>query len=206
MHPPTLEGHLVRLEPLTPAHAAALAHAAAGADPALYRWTQVPRTLDEAARYIAAALAMQAAGTALPFATVRCSDDMVVGSTRLFNIERWAWPAEHLRYGRAEGDVAEIGYTWLSTSAIRSGINTEAKLLLLTHAFEQLQMLGVCLHTDARNLRSRAAMERIGARFDGILRAHRLATDLTARDSARYSFVITEWSAVKLQIEGLLRR
>jgi RimJ/RimL family protein N-acetyltransferase len=206
MQTPVLEGQLVRLEPLTWAHAEPLAQTAAGADLELYRWTQVPRTPQEAERYIGAALAMHAAGTALPFATVRRADGLVVGSTRIFNVERWSWPEGHERHNRKEGDVAEIGYTWLGTNALRSGINTEAKLLLLTHAFEALRMLGVCLYADARNQRSRAAIQRLGGRFDGILRAHRLATDLTARDSARYSFVASEWPQVRERILALVRR
>jgi RimJ/RimL family protein N-acetyltransferase len=206
MQIPVLEGRLVRLAPLEPAQADALAQAAAGADPELYRWTQVPRTPEEAGRYIAAALAMGAAGTAIPYAIVRRADNRVIGSTRIFNLERWAWPAKHERHGRLEADVAEIGYSWLSAEAIRTGINTEAKLLLLTHCFETLGLLGVCLHADARNQRSRAAIERLGAHFDGILRAHRLATDLTARDSARYSFVVGEWPEVKKRLTKLLLR
>jgi len=203
---PTLEGTLVRLEPLVPAHAGALAQAATGASPELYRWTHVPGTHEDAARYIDAALAMRDSGTALPFATVRRADGRVVGSTRIFNIERWAWPTEHERHGRMEGDVAEIGYTWLSSTALRTGINTEAKLLQLSYCFETLGLLGVCLHTDARNQRSRAAMERIGAHLDGTLRAHRLAMDLVARDSIRCSFVAKEWAATKKHLEGLLQR
>ena len=90
--------------------------------------------------------------------------------------------ASHPRHGRANPDVCEIGYTWLTRSAIRTAANTEAKLLMLTHAFETWQVLRVCLHTDARNQRSRAAIERIGAKFEGILRAHRMAADFTPRD------------------------
>lgn len=202
----TLEGKLVRLEPLSEQYVIALTRAVCCRNPELYRWTQVPSTVDEAQRYIATALAMRDAGTALPYAIVRRDDDAVVGSTRIFNIERWAWPADHPRHGRAEGDVAEIGSTWLSSDALRTGINTEAKLLLLTHCFETLGLLGVCLHTDARNQRSRTAIERLGARFDGILRAHRLAVDLTPRDSVRYSFIAAEWPQTKLRIAGLLQR
>ncbi len=91
---------------------------------------------------------------------------MVVGSTRFFDLDQWAWPQGHPRHGRREPDVCEIGYTWLTSSAIRTPVNTEAKLLMLTHAFESWQVLRVCLHTDMRNLRSRAAIERIGGRHD----------------------------------------
>jgi RimJ/RimL family protein N-acetyltransferase len=92
----------------------------------------------------------------------------------------------------------------LSKSAIRSGANTEAKLLMLTHAFESWQVLRVCLHTDARNQRSRSAIERIGAKFEGILRSHRMAADFIARDSARFSIVAAEWPDVKLRLRTLL--
>jgi len=101
-------------------------------------------------------------------------------------------------------DGCEIGYTWLSREAIRTAANTEAKLLMLTHAFESWRVLRVCFHSDARNQRSRAALERIGARFEGILRAHRLAADNIARDSARYSIVESEWPLVKEHLDRLL--
>ena len=167
-------------------------------------WFRKAKT--EAARYIEAALAWREAGTALPFATIRLADGAVIGSTRFFDMERWAWPQGHPRHGRAEPDVCEIGYTWLTRSAIRTAANTEAKLLMLAHAFETWQVLRVCLHTDARNQRSRAAMERIGAKFEGILRAHRMAADFTPRDSARYSIVAAEWPDVKKRLAELLDR
>jgi RimJ/RimL family protein N-acetyltransferase len=103
-------------------------------------------------------------------------------------------------------DVCEIGYTWLTRSAIRTAANTEAKLLMLTHAFETWQVLGVCFYTDARNQRSRAALERIGGKFDGILRAHRMAADYTARDSARFSIVAAEWPDVKQRLGRFLEQ
>ena len=131
---------------------------------------------------------------------------MVVGSTRFFDLDQWAWPQGHPRHGQREPDVCEIGYTWLTSSAIRTPVNTEAKLLMLTHAFESWQVLRVCLHTDMRNLRSRAAIERIGGRFEGVLRAHRMAADFTARDSARYSIVQAEWPEVKRRLISLLER
>jgi RimJ/RimL family protein N-acetyltransferase len=131
---------------------------------------------------------------------VRLEDGAVIGSTRFFNLERWPWPAGHAHHGRQNPDACEIGYTWLTRPAIRTAANTEAKRLLLTHAFETWKVLRVCLHTDARNLRSRAAIERIGGRFEGILRAHRMSTDLTARDSARFSIVAEEWPELKRRI------
>lgn len=206
MQIPTLEGRLVRLVPLASAHAAALAQAASAAGADLYRWTHVPRTPSEAERYIQAALAQHAAGSALPFAILRRADGLLVGSTRIFNLERWPWPPDHARHNLPKVDVAEIGSTWLAAGALRTGINTEAKLLLLAYGFEALGLLGICLHTDARNQRSRAAIERLGAHFDGILRAHRLAADLTPRDSARYSFIASEWPQIQQRLAGLLQR
>ena len=140
----------------------------------------------------------------MPFAIVRVADGVVIGSTRFWNLERWSWPQGHPSHGRNLPDVCEIGYTWLTRSAIRTAANTEAKLLMLTHAFEAWQVLGVCFHTDARNLRSRAALERIGGKLDGILRAHRMAADYIPRDSVRYSIVASEWPAVKQRLAHLM--
>jgi RimJ/RimL family protein N-acetyltransferase len=150
------------------------------------------------------ALAWREAGTAVPFATIRLSDSAVIGSTRFFDIERWPWPAGNRFNGRSTPDVCEIGYTWLAASAIRTAANTEAKLLMLTHAFEQWQVHRVCLHTDARNQRSRAAIARIGGQFEGILRAHRMAADFIPRDSARFSIIAAEWPEVKQKLHQLL--
>jgi RimJ/RimL family protein N-acetyltransferase len=194
-----LTGELVRLEPLGHSHLDGLV-AAAAADPSLYTWSPVPQGTVEATRYIDTAIEWNEAGTAVSFAIIRNEDNSVLGSTRFFNLERWPWPAGHARYGRQHRDACEIGHTWLTRSAIRTGANTEAKLLLLTHAFETWQMFRVCLHTDVRNLRSRAAIERIGGKFEGILRAHRMAADFIPRDSARYSIVAGEWPEVKLRL------
>lgn len=198
-----LEGGRIRLEPLELRHAGALV-AAAAAEPSLYQWSAVPQGDLEMARYIQTALAWRNAGTAVPFAIVRRSDKAVIGSTRYFDMERWAWPESHGRYGCSTADACEIGYTWLTISAIRTAANTEAKLLMLAHAFESWRMLRVCLHTDKRNHRSRAAIERIGGQFEGILRAHRMAADHIPRDSARYSIVAEEWPALKPRLEALM--
>jgi N-acetyltransferase len=200
----TFSGRHIRLEPLADHHADGLASASA-ADPSLYQWSPIPQGGLEATAYIKTALAWRDAGTAVPFAIVRLSDAMVIGSTRFWNIERWSWPPGHARHGRPNPDACEIGYTWFARSAIRTGANTEAKLLMLTHAFEAWQALRVCFHTDARNQRSRAALERIGAKFEGILRAHRMAADFISRDSVRYSIVAAEWPEVKQQLMGRLR-
>ena len=195
-----MQGKHIYLEPLEHRHVDGLVAAAAAGDPSLYRWSPVPQGTAEAAQYVATALAGKEAGRAMPFAIVRANDAVVLGSTRFFDLEQWAWPPGHPRHGRAVPDVCEIGYTWLASSAIRSAANTEAKLLMLAHAFEVWEVLRVCLHSDVRNQRSRAAIERIGGQFEGILRAHRMAADFIPRDSARYSIVAAEWPAVKQRL------
>ncbi|MGA7886529.1 MAG: GNAT family protein [Acidobacteriaceae bacterium] len=197
----SLAGEQITLVPLGPQHLPGLL-AAARVDPSLYRWTFAPQTEPEMAAYIETALAGQRAGTAIPFAILRVTNGAVIGSTRFFNLEYWAWPKDHARFGSALPDACEIGYTWYAADAIRTGANTEVKYLMLAHAFEQWKALRVCFHTDARNERSRAAIERIGGRFEGLLRSHRMAADFTPRVSARYSIVEAEWPAVK---EHLLR-
>ena len=198
-----LQGKHIRLEPLEHRHIDGLVSASA-ADPSLYQWSSVPQGKTEATHYVETALAWRDAGTATPFAIVRLGDGVVVGSTRFWNLERWAWPHGHPRHGRSAPDACEIGYTWLTRSAIRTAANTEAKLLMLTHAFETWQVLRNCFHTDARNQRSRTALERIGGKFEGILRAHRMAADYIPRDSVRFSIVEAQWPAVKEKLNQLL--
>jgi RimJ/RimL family protein N-acetyltransferase len=200
----TLSGRHIRLEPLARHHVDGLVAAAAG-DPELYCWSPVPQSKDAAMSYVDTAIAWRDAGTAVPFAIVRLQDGSVVGSTRFWNIERWSWPQGHSRHG-SHMDACEIGYTWFTRSAIRTGANTEAKLLMLKHAFESWDALRVCLHTDARNQRSRAAIERIGGKFEGILRSHRMAADFIPRDSVRYSIIAAEWPAVEERLNHLLNR
>ena len=201
--PTILAGRHVRLEPLAHTHIPGLV-AAAREDSALYRWSTVPQGVMEMAQYVDSALGGREAGSALPFATVRAEDDTVIGSTRFFELERWAWPAGHPHSRRNGFDSCEIGYTWLAASASRTAANTEAKLLMLSHAFEAWGVHRVCFHTDVRNERSRAALERIGAQFEGVLRAHRLAADLVPRDSARYSIVAAEWPQLKQRLQERL--
>jgi len=199
----------IRLEPLTLSHVDGLvlaANSAAAEDPSIYQWSPVPQTKPDATRYIETALAWKDAGTAVPFAILRAQDGAVIGSTRFWNIERWAWPQDHPPFDHREADACEIGYTWFTRSALRTAANTEAKLLMLAHAFETWQVLRVCLHTDVRNARSRAAIERIGGQFEGVLRSHRLAADFTPRDSARFSIVAAEWPAVKQRLQQRLHR
>lgn len=157
-------------------------------------------------RYAAAATAARDSGIAVPFTVIRLRDGAVIGSSRLWNLEYWTWPDDH-RFGGLRGpDVCEIGHTWLARSAIRTGANTDMKRLMLGLAFDAWQVHRVCLHTDVRNARSRAAMERIGARFEGVLRGHRIAADTTVRDSARYSVTAAEWPAVRRRLDTLAGR
>lgn len=201
---PVLSGRHVRLEPLALHQVDGLV-SASSADPGLYQWSPVPQGKAEAARYIETALAWCDAGTAVPFAIVRKQDGLILGSTRFWNIERWSWPSSHPSYGRTTPDACEIGYTWLARNAIRTPVNTESKLLMLTYAFEIWKVLRVCFHTDVRNQRSRAALERIGGQFEGILRAHRMAADFIPRDSARYSILAAEWPSVKEKLNQKLK-
>jgi RimJ/RimL family protein N-acetyltransferase len=202
--PVTLEGRWVRLEPLGRGHAAGLLAAASGSRDT-YGFTTVPGTPAETTAYIGGALAEQAAGRALPFATIDRARGAVVGCTRLFNIEFWPWPAGNPNQrGVDRPDMAEIGWTWLAASAQRTPINTEAKLLMLAHAFDVWRVHRVSLMTDARNQRSRNAILRLGARFDGVLRAARPASDGAIRDTAAFSILEAEWPAVRANLQARL--
>jgi len=197
-----LVGKVVRLEPLQHQHVPGLLIAATdGAE--LYRWSAVPQDEARVRQVVEAAVAARDGGTAVPFAVIRTADDTVIGSTRFFDFGYWAWPDGRDRTGP---DTCEIGYTWLSPAAIRTGANTEMKRLMLTHAFEVWQVSSVALHTDARNQRSRDAMQRIGLRYEGVLRAHRLGTDGKPRNSARFSVTTTDWPAVRQHLEDLAGR
>ena len=197
---PALIGKHVRLEPLRYHHVPGLVAAASGGGE-LYHWSPVPQDADQARQYVETALAARDDGTAVPFAVIRAADDMVIGSTRFWDLGFWPWPDRKTR-----PDTCEIGHTWLSRDAIRTGANTEMKRLMLTHAFEVWQVRSVCLHTDARNERSRTAIQRIGGRFEGVLRAHRLGADLKPRDSARFSITAPEWPEVRQHLEQLAAR
>jgi RimJ/RimL family protein N-acetyltransferase len=202
----TLPGRFVRLEPLAREHGPALA-AAAAVDRSTFAYTWVPDGEDGAAAYVDDALAEEATGNHLPFAVVRLDGprrDEVVGSTRFIDTAPWRWaPAYPERQRTGVPDTVEIGHTWLGASAQRTAVNTEAKLLLLTHAFETWGVYRVRLKTDARNDRSRAAITRLGAQFDGVLRAHQPGADGTVRDTATFSIVADEWPTVRA---GLQRR
>jgi len=204
--PLVLEGRYVRLEPLSDAHIEPLVAAASG-DRSSYQWSTAPHGRPQTAAYVADALGKAAAGEHVAFVTVRKGAggaDLVVGATRYYNIATWKWPAgsRHQRHGVP--DVVDIGYTWLAASAQRSPVNTEAKLLMMQHAFEVWLVHRVGLQTDARNVRSRAAIERIGGRLDGILREDQPAMDDTVRTTARYSIVAAEWPKVKARLAARL--
>jgi RimJ/RimL family protein N-acetyltransferase len=202
----TLTGERVRLEPLDREHTDGLWSAADGPRET-FALTSVPGSLAEARSYIEAALSLRNAGTAVPFAIVDRVQGVVVGATRFWNIERWTWPPQHPRQRPADQpDAVEIGWTWLAERAQRTGLNREAKLLLLGHAFETWQCHRVTLKTDARNLRSRAGIEGIGGKLDGIVRAHLPAVDGGIRDTALYSILPTEWPAIKARLIERLRR
>jgi RimJ/RimL family protein N-acetyltransferase len=155
--------------------------------------------------YVELVLAQRDQGVALPFATVDAAHARVVGTTRFLNVEYWTWRAERTPpVPTVDFDAAEIGGTWLAASAQRTAINTEAKLLMLVHAFETWNLRRVNLKTDARNLRSRLAIERLGAHLDGVLPAHMPAADGGVRDTAMYSLLAYEWSATKSALERRL--
>ena len=188
--PVTLEGRLVRLEPLARAHLPGLI--AAGADPETWTWMRAPLTDEPSMRaWLEEALEARDAGTEQPFATIALASGRVVGSTRYMAIV----PA-HRRL--------EIGWTWLTPSARGGGANTEAKLLMLAHAFEVLGAMRVELKTDARNVRSRAALVAIGATFEEIARRHQVTTAGRIRDSAWYAVVDKDWPAVRERLGARL--
>jgi len=201
----TLEGRHVLLEPLSLNHVPDLVHAAIQPRET-FGLTDVPADELDMRRYVESALAGRNSGTMLPFATIDRKAERVVGSTRFGNVEFWSWPEGNLNQrGENLPDVVEIGWTWLSPDAQRTAINTEAKLLMLTYAFESLRVHRVSLKTDSRNERSRRAIERLGAKFDGVIRAAQTAYDGAIRDSAYYSVLDSEWPSVKSQLAARLR-
>jgi RimJ/RimL family protein N-acetyltransferase len=202
--PVTLADEVVALQPLSMDHSAGLMEAASSGR-GTYTLTLVPASLDAMRVYVELALAEQTRGVSVPFATCDARSGRVVGCTRFMNIERWTWPppGSPLQRSAEHADAVEIGATWLSPDAQRTAVNTHAKLLMLTHAFEAWEVRRVMLKTDARNVRSRTAIERLGARLDGVLRANMPAFDGAVRDSAFYSILAAEWPEVKTRLRGL---
>jgi RimJ/RimL family protein N-acetyltransferase len=197
---PVLEGELVRLEPLDHRHAADLA-VAAEENRSSYQFTWVP-TAAQVGDYIDAQLARRAAGTLAPYAQLAKATGRTVGATAYWDPRLWP--------DRDELCAVEVGFTWLAASAQGTGLNTEAKFLLFAHAFEQWQVARVDLKTDARNNRSRTAIERLGARFEGVLRCWSRSwapgEQGLLRDSAMYSILASEWPACRTRLEARSRK
>lgn len=191
IEPVTLAGQSVRLEPLTIDHVPALTRV--GLEPELWRLQPASiESADDIRDYVRNALDEQQRGTALPFVIIDQASGQVIGSTRYFDIAR-----EHRRL--------EIGATWLTSAFQRTAANTEAKLLLLMHAFERLGAIRVVFKTEVLNEKSRAALTRIGAVEEGIFRKHLLASSGRARDMVYYAILEEEWPAVKGRLTNLLR-
>jgi RimJ/RimL family protein N-acetyltransferase len=190
--PITLEGRYVRLEPLSINHLDALCEV--GLDEDLWRWTTTRiNTPEEMRRYVETALEEQARGVALPFVTVEKSSGKVIGSTRFAAIER-----THRR--------VEIGFTWVARDWQRTPVNTEAKYLMLRHAFETLGTIRVEFKANSLNERSRRAILRIGAIEEGTLRNHMINATGSIRHSVYFSIIDSEWPALKSALEAKLSR
>jgi len=200
----TLAGRHVRLVPLLMEHAGALL-SIADESRATYAYQTVAPDRAGMEAFVAAALDEEARGVSLPFAVLDGAG-AVVGTTRYLAIEWWNWPSAPPPPVPSGPDVLEIGWTWYAERVQRTAVNTESKLLLCTHAFETLGVRRITWKTDARNTRSRAAILRLGASFDGVLRAHKVAADGGVRDSAFYSMLRAEWPAAKAGLEERLRR
>ena len=199
-----LTGRHVRLEPLAHRHIPGLV-AAARRSASLYRWARVPQDGASMRSYVEAALADRDKEATVPFAVTRAADGTVIGCTRFADLGYWA-PPDRVPGTAQSPSTCEIGPAWLSESAIRTGASTDMNQLMLTHAFETWRVRSVCLLADARDERSRAAVSRTGATFEGILRAHRPGADGLPGDSARYSITAGEWPAVRRHLDDLLRR
>ncbi len=189
--PVSLIGHHARLEPLSQAHLAGLQQACADGDLHRLWYTAVP-TAEGMAAEIERRLTLHASGSMLPF-TVFDAEDRIAGMTTYMNID-----AKHRR--------VEIGSTWYARRVQRSGLNTECKLMLLTHAFETLDCIAVEFRTHRLNTQSRRAIERLGAQLDGILRAHQRTADGTLRDTAVYSITAAEWPTIRTHLRWQLER
>lgn len=199
--PSELRGTEVVLRPLSVDDAEALALAASESREH-YRFNPVPDGLNGATAYVGRALRQRDEGWRIPFTILW--GERVVGSTSYSDLRPWEWPAGSDRQRTDRPDSVEVGYTWLAASAQRTRCNTEAKYLLLTHAFDAWNVYRVSLRTDERNARSRAAIERLGATFEGVRRADMPGQDGCVRNSAFYSIVRTESPVVKDRMPSLL--
>lgn len=192
IEPVTLEGKHVRLEPLSLAHHAGLSEI--GLDENIWRWSPAPlRTAEDMRAYIEEALAWQGSGGALPFATIENLSGMVVGSTRFGNID-------------IINRRVEIGWTWIAPRWQRTIVNTEAKYLMLGHAFEKLGCMRVEFKTDSLNERSRNAILRLGAKEEGTFRNHMTTASGRIRHSVFFSIIDSEWPSIKTSLEEKLSR
>jgi N-acetyltransferase len=192
VEPITLHGKHAILEPLAEAHLDELKAAAADGELWNLWFTSVP-TPEEAAANTAFRLGERARETMMPFVVRRSEDNRIVGATTFCNIA-------------AATRRVEIGYTWYSQSAQRTAINTEVKLMMLQHAFETLNCMGVEFRTHHKNLKSRAAIERLGAKLDGVLRSHGIDRQGGIRDTVVYSIIAAEWPDVKIRLQQKLNR
>jgi RimJ/RimL family protein N-acetyltransferase len=192
-----LAGSKVMLVPLTVEHAEGFLDALWAADGAaeVYRWlgSEAPATLGQVREVILAALAQRAAGQRLPYAQLDAGTGRLIGTTSYYEVA----PAAR---------ALAIGYTWLGTPWWRTGHNTESKLLLLEHAFDTLGAARVVWHTDALNTRSRAAIERLGASLEGVLRKHRIRANGTWRDTAQFAMTDEDWPAARQRLRAALAR
>jgi RimJ/RimL family protein N-acetyltransferase len=188
--PATLSGIRVRLAPLANEHHDALVAAVCDGELWNLWYTSAPEP-EQMAAEIARRLALQQAGSMIPFTVIDATTGNIVGMTTYMNVDQ-------------SSRRVEIGSTWYAKSAQRTGLNTEAKLLLLTHAFETLHCIAVEFRTHILNQQSRRAIERIGAKLDGILRNHSYARNGTLRDTAVYSIIAGEWPTVKTHLNGLM--
>jgi RimJ/RimL family protein N-acetyltransferase len=191
-HPLTLQGRLVRLEPLEAEHIPALM-AVATAHPETYRFTSTPVTAEQASAYFGRAFRERDEGLAYPFVLLEEGSGRVVGSSRYSDI----------RWGHRN---CELGYTWLHPEVQGGGVNVEAKLLMLGYAFEALDFLRVYFYTDTRNEHSQRAVRALGAKEEGVLRCHMVMKDGFVRDSLVFSVVHFEWPEVKAGLEARLER
>ncbi|MFF0543909.1 GNAT family N-acetyltransferase [Nocardia thailandica] len=195
-------GRIVELRVLTEGDVEALTEAATEARSS-YTYAHVPDTAEAMGRWVAEALDAYDDGRQLPLVISRADTGEVIGSTR-FHLESWPWPGG--KTGSGGPDAVEIGSTWLAHSAQRTGANSEAKLLMLEHAFDRWSVRRVRFRTDVRNTASRKAIEALGAHFDGILRGDYPGPDGEARDSAYYSILAREWPAIRRRLADKISR